>query len=318
MKSSVILFLALSTLAFDQAYASEADTFTRRNESLEDSSDIINSKANEAIRDSLVQVNSQSKGCVEKDLYSGLRVYFNNHMKGKLTIDIINNTEIPKRELTLAESVYGNWSPWDGLGMGLGIAKKSKLTLASIVKIGDQLVGVDKFEHMFGQGFFYFTDNYLKNKGPIVAVKRGAMREKTILGGNKLANGVFSYGDLAANFNGMRLWNHMLQLRDDVLGDEQNLGPYISCENKKWVQVKEIDFRNYIDDSMDEAINCSKFPSQSTVTRFTHNIDKRGFSCPIDQRRLEDLSIKYNKMAKWMINEKGTEVVKYFSEFRSK
>jgi len=319
MNKKTLGFLALSLLVFNQAIASEADTFTRRSEALDDASEIINHKANKAIQASLDAANSKNKDCNEKALYTELRVYFNNHMKGKLTIDIIHNTDIPKREIGLAKSVYGNWSPWDGLGMGLGFMKRSKETLAPVVKIEDSIIGIDKFEHMFGQGYFYFQDNYLQNQGTIHAVKMGALREKSILGGNKLANGVFSYGDLSANFNGMRMWNHMLQKHDDVLGVDQNLGPYITCADHKWEQVKEIDFRNYIDDSMDEATNCSKFTSQSTVKKFKNNIKERGFSgCPMDQQKLDDLIIKYGSMSKWMINEKGTGVVKYFGEFKSK
>lgn len=319
MKNMALSFLAFSMLAFNQSNASEADTFTRRNEALEDATEVINTKANKAIQDSLDNANAKNEDCGEKNLYTELRVYFNNHMKGKLTIDIIKNVEIPKREIALADSVYGNWSPWDGLGMGLGFMKKTKETLATVVNIDEHMIGIDKFEHMFGQGYFYFSDNYLKNKGVIAAVKNGAMREKTILGGNKIANGVFSYGDLSANFNGMRMWNHMLQLRDDVMGAEYNIGPYVACVNNKWVKVKDIDFKNYIDDSMDEAINCSKFTTQSTVRKFKNNIKERGVSaCPMDQRRLDDMIIKYGPISKWMINKEGPGVVKYFSEFKTK
>lgn len=319
MKNTTAYFLLFSVITFSRVFASEADTFTRRNEALDDSAEIINLKANKAIQSSINSANASNNGCDEKNLYTNLRVYFNNHMKGKLTIDIINSSEIPKREIALADSVYGNWTPWDGLGMGLGFMKKTKETLATVVKLDEHMVGVDKFEHMFGQGFIYFSDNYLQGKGAVYSARMGAFREKTILGGNKLANGVFSYGDLSANFNGMRMWNHMLQRRDDVLGTDHNIGPYISCENDKWTQVKEIDFRNYIDDSMDEAINCSKFTSESTVTKFKNNIKARGLeNCPVDQRRLDDMVVKYGPSSKWMVNQKGNGVVKYFSEFKTK
>jgi hypothetical protein len=319
MRTKTLSLLALSFIFFNTSNASEADTFTRRNEALDDAAEIINLKTNKAIQESLQLANAKNNGCAEKDLYKDMRVYFNNHMKGKLTIDLMNNPDVPKREIGLAKSVYGNWSPWDGLGLGLGIMKKTKATLSDIVRVGDQLVGLDKFEHMFGQGFMYFDDNYLQEKGAVYSARMGAFREKTILGGNKFANGVFAYGDLAANFNGMRMWNHMLQKRDDVLGVEHNIGPYISCVDNKWEQVKEIDMRSYIDDSMDETINCSKFTSESTVKKFKKNIEVRGFSgCPIDQQRLNDLVVKYGAMSKWMLNKKGSGVVKYFSEFKDK
>ena len=48
--------------------------------------------------------------------------------------------------------------------------------------------------------------------------------------------GVMSYGDLAANFNGMRFWNHILGKRKDILN--QDLGPYVKCKDRKWVVNK--------------------------------------------------------------------------------
>jgi hypothetical protein len=171
---------------------------------------------------------------------------------------------------------------------------------------------------MFGQGFQYFKQNYLEGKGEIKAVSTGIFKEKFTLGGSKYGNGVFSYGDLSANFNGMRMWNHMLQKRDDILGADRNLGPYIECVNDQWTQVKKIDFTNYVDDSMDEAINCSKFPSQHTADKFEDRLRIMGLSCPIDQSRLQNMHAKYRQMAKWIINLDGPGKVKYFSEFKNK
>jgi hypothetical protein len=313
-----IKFLLFYLIISHSAYSAEADTFTNRFEYLEDSTSLINSKANLAIESSLQKANSKDQTCNEKILYTELRKYFNNHMKGILYKDIESDNLIMKREVKLSESIYKDWTPWDGIGLGVSFLKGSKLTISPIIKIGETSIGLDKFEHMFGQGFYYFTDSYLKDRGPIRAVKNGIIREKTFLGGNKLSNGVFSYGDLAANFNGMRFWTHFLLKHDDILGKDKNLGPYVSCVNDQWVQVKELDFRNYIDDSMDEAINCSKFSSNATALKFTKTIETLGFTCPIDKEKLNKLSVKYQFMSKWMINENGTEAVKYFSEFKSK
>lgn len=316
MKNTLLIFLIVLTPA--QVFSAETDTFTFREDPLADSSKIINSRANQYLRTSLSAVNEASADCVEKDLYVELRKYFNNHTKGKLTIELIKDNKIPKRIINLNTSVYKNWRPWDGLGMGLTLAKKSGLTVSPVIKFGNELIGTDKFEHMFGQGFYYFEDNYLQDKGAVKATKVGVLKEKTILGGNKFGNGVFSYGDLSANFNGMRFWNHILQLRDDVLGSDQNIGPYIACENKKWVQVKEIDFADYVDASMDEAINCSKYPSVSTAVRFVQDVAAIGMKCPLDPQKLDEMKVKYGPMAKWIINEEGPGAVRYFSEFKDK
>lgn len=312
------LSLLLLAIATRSAMSAETDTFSFRNDPLADSSEIINIRANQYLDESLKTLNAQGIGCHEEELYKELRKYFNNHTKGRLSIEIIKDANIPKRIIHLNESVYRTWTPWDGLGMGLTLAKKSGLTVSPVIRFGNELIGTDKFEHFFGQGFYYFSDNYLERKGTIKATKVGAFKEKTILGGNKIGNGVFSYGDLSANFNGMRFWNHLLQLRDDVLGPEHNVGPYIRCENQLWVQVKKLDLLDYIDASMDEAINCSKYPGKDTAVKFVKEVKALGMNCPLDPAKLDELAVKYGKMAKWIINEEGPGAVRYFGEFKNK
>lgn len=300
------------------SYGAEVDQFTRRDEPLKDSRELLNTKANIAITKSIKLANDKNQGCLEEPLYAELREYFANHFKGELTKDVLSDPNIEKRIVNLPDSVYQDWSTWDGIGMGFSLFSKKGLTMSGVMRVGDQTIGTDKLEHMFGQGFNYFKKNYLKNKGEVSAVKKGIFGEKFLLGGNKIGNGVFSYGDLGANFNGMRMWNHMLQLRDDVLGADRNIGPYIACENDQWVQVKQIDFADYIDDSMDEAINCAKFPTQKTADKFADRLRIMGMSCPMDQRKVDDLVVKYRQMSKWIINTDGVAKVKYTGEFKNK
>lgn len=317
MKTYKILALNLFAIVFVSANAAETDTFTNRNEPLEDSAIIISKKANEYLKISIVEAN-KTGSCVEANLYKEMRKYFNNHISGQLAKEIINGTEVPKRKVVIENSVYRDWTAWDGMGMGFSTVRKSGLTISPVIRVGNTQIGTDKFEHFFGQGFGYFSSNFLKNKGVEKTVKLGIAKEKIVLGGNKFGNGVFSYGDLSANFNGMRFWNHILQLREDPIGADHNLGPYVICDSKQWVQVKEIDFRDYIDDSMDEAINCSKFPAKKTAEKFLGEVHKLGLSCPVDIKRLEELHTKYKTDAKWIINTEGTGVISYFKEFKNK
>jgi hypothetical protein len=311
------IFISFALLFQMSSYGAETDQFTRRDEFLSDSAELINFKANQSILSAIKVANEKHVGCAEEDLYKELRKYFANHISGKFTIDVLNDSNVEKRMVSVEDSVYRDWKVWDGIGIGLKALTES--TISGVVRVGDKSVGVDKFEHMFGQGFDYFTTNYLERKGPLKAMKMGIFLEKFLLGGLKLENGIFSYGDLSANFNGMRMWNHMLQLRPDVLGDDFNIGPYIVCRgNGHWEQVKKIDFRNYIDDAMDESINCSKFASQKTADKFTDRLSLMGMTCPMDKVRLDRAAIKYGEFAKWLINKDGSGKIKYFGEFKNK
>ena len=70
---------------------------------------------------------------------------------------------MPKRHISLKDSVYRDWTFWDGLGMGFHFLSTKAVTMSDVMKVGDHEIGVDKLEHMFGQGFSYFKKNYLLN-----------------------------------------------------------------------------------------------------------------------------------------------------------
>jgi hypothetical protein len=318
MKFSKLILISFLSLLQVSAMGAEVDQFTRSDEFLADSSALLNINANQSISQAIKLANAEGKGCREEVLYDELKEYFANHTKGKFVIDLIENPAYSKRHIEVKDSIFQDWTIWDGVGLGFTMLSSNGVTMSDIIRVGDEEVGVDKFEHMFGQGFKYFNKNYLQDKGEIDAVKQGIFREKFLLGGQKIGNGVFSYGDLSANFNGMRFWNHVLQKHNDVLGADRNLGPYVSCVNDKWVKAKEIDFRNYIDSSLNESINCSKYPSGNTLKKLKNRLKIMGVTCPMNQQKLDDVHVKYRQMAKWIINMDGPGEVKYFREFKNK
>jgi hypothetical protein len=332
-------FLAALTIlvSCQAAWAAEADQYTLPEGQIADVTEPVNKLANEGLQAAIDDLNSQG-GCddsraSEERLYERLADVFSNHKKGQLVQTIISG-EIPRTVIPLKESVYSEWSIWNGFLLGRKGAAKSPLALFPLIKIGDTVVGVDKLEHMFGMGGRYFKAHYLEEKPLVHVLKGGIFKEKTALGGNMFATGVFSYGDLSANFNGMRFWNHMLQKRDDVLGTQHNIGPYLTCQSGKWVKNAErpIDFRNYVDASMQESTNCSKFATAGGLKKFQEALDEmqnrdksRTFACPVDPGLLERTAKKYeveiagdqngSKIDHWIINRDGNERVSYFNEF---
>ncbi|MFA6237703.1 MAG: hypothetical protein WC635_10285 [Bacteriovorax sp.] len=313
-----ILFSAL--ICSSIGFGAEADNFTARTLSLVDVSGQINDLANKYLADAVETVNLETScdqgAKSEERLYIELKKYFSNHSKGELVKNILYTEAVAKNSLPLKESVYGQWSVHNGYLLGRKKAAASPLALSPLIQIGEQIVGVDKLEHMFGMGFTYFAQQS-KGKSIKQILKGGILKEKTFLGGNMLATGVFSYADLSANFNGMRFWNHMLLKQDDILGAEHNLGPYIGCEGSKWKIKNTIDFKNYIDSSMDESINCSKFANKSGAQKFQEAIAQLGSVCPMDKDKLLEMQNKYrpSNIQHFIINEEGAGTVSYFNEF---
>lgn len=324
MKKLMALAIGFTVLT---NHAAEVDQFTKRNDPLNDSSTILNQKANEYVQVALAKLNERSLDCQslaeEKNLYVELRKYFANHTKGELTIYALKSDEVQKRKLKIQDSIFKHWTIWDGFLLGRSSANDSDLALGPLIKMDQVVIGTDKLEHLFGRGFSYFNNFYLKGKSLDKTIGSGVFGEKTLYGGNKLATGVFSYADLSANFNGMRFWNHMLQKRADVMGD--NFGPYIVCNSdKKWEQVKNIDFTHYFDESNDEAINCSKFPTKKTAQKYSQVVKSLATSgehftgaagCPIDPQALDAMKKKYGQFSKYILNLSTDRDVSYFNEF---
>lgn len=315
------LIQAFSLLLTISAFGAETDHFTDAEKVLPDESQVINNLANSYVLEVLAEQNAETN-CddsleSEKRLYTLLKKYFANHSKGVLAKELLKGELVATNVIPLKQSVYQNWSIGNGFLLGRKKAAQSPLALAPMIRVGEQKIGTDKLEHMFGMGFRYFSSHYLKGKSIEKVLKNGILKEKTILGGNVLATGVFSYADLAANFNGMRFWNHMLQRRDDILGKAYNLGPYIECRNNKWVAVKAIDFRDYVDASMDESINCSNFANRKGLRKFQAAIKEidPANTCPMNPELRSEMIFRYQNLSHWIINEESNGVVSWFNEF---
>ena len=332
-------------------YSAETDHYTLADSEITDITNELNAYSNSSLADVLEKLNREGdcnakvaeadpfdfdedyddfithEKTAEEKLYKELTQIFPNHGKSKLINDFLDGN-ITRTIIPLKESVYKEWTKRTGFLLGRDGAAESPLALSPLIKVGGYVIGVDKLEHMFGMGYAYFKRHHINGMSLRRGLKIGIASEKTYLGGNMLATGVFTYADLAANFNGMRFWNHMLQKEDDVLGKAHNYGPYITCDAGKWKQNKEIDFTNYVDMSMQENVNCSKFATKKGVKKFKASLDRlnketgRSASCPISPSMLEEAASRYLVPMKdgttidhWIINRDGNMKVSYFNEF---
>ena len=170
-------------------------------------------------------------------------------------------------------------------------------------------------------GFRYFLRHHQRGEPLHNVFRIGISSEETVLGKSVFSAGIFSYGDLSANFNGMRFWNHVLQKSDDVMGKSFNIGPYIECQNKYWKQVARVDLRNYFDWASDEGINWSRFATEKSAGKVRKQLleltrrnkaSQIAYKCPMDGRKLRDMVKKYGDFAPWFINAEGLGVRSMF------
>ncbi len=314
-----LFFLSLVMLS-TSAFAAEADNFTAYKLDVLDQTEALNTLVNKKIALAVERAN-MAPGCNEGALHENLRFDFHNHIKSQMIKDILSGDELQAYILPLKSSVYKKWSILDGFLLGKKGAEKSPLALSPLIKINDQIIGVDKLEHMFGNGFSYYTRYYDKGLTIKKVLKKGIIGEKTYLGGNILATGVFTYADLSANFNGMRFWNHVTLKYDDILGKEYNAGPYVTCENNRWAVANPVDMRTYIDITMDESINCSKLATKRGARKLKAAIKELQLNgietCLDSMTRLEAMIPKYSRknIYKYIHNFDGIEDVSYLNEF---
>lgn len=309
MKKIALLLLAVATTI----NASEVDSFTNRYDPLKDVLEEISVKTEEHFDLALLDANKRGK-CSEKRLYKSMRAHFRNHVQGKFNRWLAKTNDVAKTRTKFSESVSAEFKWYEAYTTAIkGIYKDTE---ADLINLNGHLVGTDKLEHFFGRGYAYFDRYYKRGKSLEQVLKYGHRSERYFLGAN--TTGIYSYGDLASNFIGMRFWNHLLQKHDDILGKEHNLGPYVVCDNGKWVKNKKerrfvLDWTQYVNAGWDEGNNCSKFRIQSLYLKTLHRIDllnQRGdgnnYTCPVQPEKLQEAWDFYGEViSPWIFNPQG-------------
>lgn len=293
-------------------FGAEVDNFNSKLVDIPDREAQVDQLANQYLAHA-VEASHQVEGCNEEVLYQALRLAFKDRSKGMFVQDLLKQVHFPVRYMQKGESIYKDWKLRNGVILAAKISRVDKLSLSPVIRVGPRDIGVDKFQHMFGSGFNYFQSHYLEGKSIHRVLNVGIRNEKTFLGGNVLATGVYSYADLSANFNGMRFWNHVLLRNDDILGTEYNRGPYVQCVNNQWVVNKEnpIKLASYIDESFDESINCSKFATKNSLEKIQAEVSASKFSglvkCADNVDILNKLERKYRShdIYKYILNMDG-------------
>ncbi|PIK15436.1 hypothetical protein [Halobacteriovorax sp. JY17] len=309
MKKKALILATI--ISMTNVYSSEIDPFNNRSQPLKDSLPALNDKANFMMEDALTKLNKKDHACSEKKLYKALRKKFKNQYTSEFGKWVVDTDELDKVTTKTSDSIYQEFKWYQAIIPGL-LAKFSD-PAGQIMNVGGVHVGTDKFEHFSGSGFNYFKKYYLKGKSLEDAMNIGYRAETGIMGATM--TGVMSFGDMVANFNGMRFWNTMLGQHKDVLTQEE-VSPYITCdEDQKWQQVKEIDFGVFVDSAWDEGINCSWLRTESLLKKVKERIAEynertgQNLGCPLNREALEAAGEKYKDLPIQIINYEGHQAL---------
>ena len=180
------------------------------------------------------------------------------------------------------------------------------------------LVSSDKFSHFFNRSLGLFKRLEGGDEQSLDRLLRRNLWLEDSLFGSK-STGVAAYGDLVANFQGVRFWIHLLgrgfdglPLADPLTGAGGE--PLVRCSPAgEWVRARDPDIRDYLDPAWDEALNCSRLRSTVLLDQVLRRIEVlaredelgRAYDCPVDGQLIAEAASGYGRFADRVINSVG-------------
>lgn len=240
--------VVLAMTAGVSVLALESDQYYASARPLEDSSDEINAQINRQIRETLERLNGNHGGgpvpCsrAARKIASAFKMFIFQDIE----LWALNTTRVPRIPSTPEEelhyrrvSMFRKTSPID-----FG----ASLPPVPTIEIDGIRIGTDKLSHFFAEGWRYHRRylRALKSGLPPVQAEERAMRigfylEKTLLG--LRTSGIFSFGDLEANYKGMLFYRSFCDVPEPALVQDGN----------GWSLARPIDLRDYVTPEWDES-----------------------------------------------------------------
>ena len=246
----------------------------------------LNRRVNGFLRDGVERANEAGRGCDQKQLYKSLRRAISRPFIGHAIAERLNHDEaLDSRRVRFEDSVYRDLGLLDAISVHLK-------DLSAVVRVDDQIVGVDKLGHFFVEGWEYFELAYLEGEGIEAAVRWGERAERTYFG--FLTTGIYSFADLAVNFDGMRFWLRVLgQSKDPLRKGWLFNRSFVSCSKRLWSRQpywrlrRQIDLDDYVNPAWDEGQNCVRYRDEEIAGAVRERVAEleaqagRSYTCPI-------------------------------------
>ncbi|HZI07377.1 MAG TPA: hypothetical protein VEZ71_25385 [Archangium sp.] len=236
------------------AQATETDQYFAIDKPPRDSLGVLNEKVNREILGALELVNRRASW----DQYScqdvAHRVYQRFRISGVHKIELWAEhspqiDRVPSHEdqeqFRKQSSIYRNERLWD---WGLAFGIKATFTVAGVH------MGADKLSHFFQSGWKYHQryreltrEGVPEHEALEQLVRYGAQTESGTLG--FVTTGVFSFGDLEANYQGFLFFRSLCRDED----------PRLLKTAEGWRLTRPFDWRDYVSPEFDETFNNSAF-----------------------------------------------------------
>jgi len=291
-------------MAAPPARAAEVDEFSYRRSGakLADSQPAIEAMINRLMQEGVDHANAQGRGCQDAVLYKELRDHFHHHFFGDFVKRALKNPGVHPLYTPKRQSIYRDVTTMEALGLNKVVSGAGEV-LSPVLRLGNVVVGLDKLEHFFAWGYQYFKI-YQWEKRPIGdALALGERTEQGYLGAS--TTGVYSYADLAANFQGHRFWNHILGYERDIFGSRHQRGPFVTCRQNRWQVNARVKLDHYVDEAWSESVNCPAFRTRTILQKVTGRAREMGFDCRGNSAELKQLARRYGWLGNHLINLRG-------------
>ncbi len=296
LKKYFIAFL-LGSLTITNAIGSETDQFLALGKQIKDSKNILNKILKLKLEKAVKKANDKNMSCYKLTEFFGKEVSFGKPVL--LDVPLRNNSEmdqVPRydsnRELFYEESIFYGLRRFD-------FGKGDNRYLSPTFNVDGVRLGGDKISHITYIGFTYYKayhfyfERYKKNfpirkarkKAVEKAINFGIFQEQTITGLNLSSAGTFSYADMEANYQGLRLFYGLCESEN----------PNLKKEKGQWVVNKYIDISSFITPELDESYNPNYF-RPSFWRKIKPNMEK--YCEENTLRRLDKIKRSYSKFKK--------------------
>lgn len=325
-----MLFFSVFILIFSSAFGYEVDQFTRRDEIPQDSTAVLDQEVQERLAAAVKKANGgflhfKCNGDFESRKESRLAIVSQiiDQLTTSKPIGVIEkfadkNPKIKKRVIPFQDSIYKDAKKYSKI---LNTAETT-----SVITLNGVQIGIDKLGHFFDQGFLGYRETFTSSNEKqkyLGGLTQSRRMEEDDYG--SLTTGVFSYGDISANYDGQRFWEKLCgrENNDTSESDKQNIkkfgckkDAYLQCDPNTgdWVlnPHQQFTFKDFVTPAWDESINCSLY-SEDAKEFVSNEMNKRAFyykgnvhqPCPAEPQKC----IQFQKNYPSFVTEKLTSPV---------
>lgn len=246
---------------------------------MSDSADKLNFYMNQQLELAVARTNNEvhcglQVNEAERELYEVFYDQVGGYLWAAIENKVTETNYVETLSVTKNNSIYRdlNW-------INAFVLKFAELGVT--LNLNGHIIGSDKLGHFVGIGWQYFKTAVLKKEGIEQAISHGHLTEQTFFG--EMTTGVYSFADLAVNYDGYIFWSHLFNSKASPSND-----PYIACNNGKLVKLREFRWAEYVTDAWDEAVNCNAFRNRDIKRKIENQILKleksdpeNKYQCPV-------------------------------------